>query len=54
MRMVLGVSVCPSGTMSPATSDYAQLSVQPKVRTAMGNIINMAFSLKMLCSNVMA
>ena len=52
-----GLCVCVSGTTSPATmrnwaSNRRYLYL--RLRRNLGNILNMAFSLKMLCSKVMA
>ena len=49
------LSVCLSGTTSPATTrNRASNRRYLRLRRNLGNILNMAFSLKMLCSKVMA
>ena len=54
LRHLVGVCVCVSGTMSPATtrngaSNQRYLRLQRNLK----NILNMAFSPKMLCAKVM-
>ena len=49
------VSVCVSGTTSPATMHNGAYNRRYlRLQRNLGNILNMAFSLKMLCSKVMA
>ena len=48
-------SVCVSGTTSPATRrNGASNRRYLRLLCNLGNVLNMAFSLKMLCSKVMA